>query len=907
MQHHTTPPDAEMSDTRDPTFGMIRRLTCACLQILAATDRALKEAGELPRQRILLTRATQALMLWNDRNNVLLGELDEVLSRSKRLQRTVVHSLGMIAREITTGIHERLPTEIKDTLATVAGKWYSELQSLLHPSVLVLGDTDDLAASGDARESSWDDDDDNDDLQSHLNTLSSYVRSLLDLDSALNTPAIDIDAQKSSARRISALAEHHHYSLRIRDLFPLVGDSLADLLGQSNYRRYWQLQKEKPELKDTTKIDQLTQSIPTTLLIEQNTSNQTRNDYEDDTVFHDSGIGTSIPTETGYAKSHISSNVSAMGKGNGNLFPALSREAKAGIPFECSACGRQVKVTRQHLINDLKPYICIHQDCSTNTHPYPSRDAWINHMERNHKTSDLLTDFICPFCHEVKEGETRGILTHVSKHLEDIAAVILPRDESDSADLLDSDPSEASTIGASTEGLQVQISNIPSTVTEESLSDLFSRFGQIEDCLVYCDDDGQSLGRALIRFTTAASAKNAVATMNEHILRGFPILVELKAGFTTDGVLLQPEISAKGVLISNTGQSLMTKTDKIEFVLLHELAAGNRGYDYLKIRFFDDTFETVLRRIAEPVEGRWQMKPESWRDLDVWRYQYIPQTNRQVAIRNASLMYDRLGLDLNDPARQRLLKRDERGTFQYSQPPTTIASSSGRVSEWDSEWHSAYPPSNQTQYPSEYYGTEQQWYPDDNGYSTGYIEPSTSYIMSPVDNMDPMNFQFPQSMSMPMSMSMPRNDPMVSMQDSVVISEVEVPDASHMCTVPGCESKTFFKRKADLMRHIEQIHQAPEQKKQFYCDYSTCDRSQDPFGRIDHFRQHYRDFHGEDLPRKSGESAKWYADKKQSVAKRSWRCVKCLNKVNIKDSGFTCNNCNTPCETQRRHIRGYTS
>jgi hypothetical protein len=68
-----------------------------------------------------------------------------------------------------------------------------------------------------------------------------------------------------------------------------------------------------------------------------------------------------------------------------------------------------------------------------------------------------------------------------------------------------------------------------------------------------------------------------------------------------------------------------------------------------------------------------------------------------------------------------------------------------------SEWDGSY--SDQTQYPSEYYGTEQQWYPDDNGYSTGYIEPSTSYIMSPVDNIDAVNYQYPQSMSLPMSMS----------------------------------------------------------------------------------------------------------------------------------------------------------
>lgn len=198
------------SENRDPTSGIIGRLTCTCLQILTATDRALEESGKLPRQRILLTRATQSLMLWNERHKVLRGELDEVLNKSKRLQRIVLNSLGMIAREITsgkteeyrglflltpyTGIHHQLAAEIKATLATGAGNWYGEVKSLLQLSALVLGETDGLEASNDTSESSSDDDEEGDNLQSHLNDLISYVGSLLDLDSALSTPAIDVDA-----------------------------------------------------------------------------------------------------------------------------------------------------------------------------------------------------------------------------------------------------------------------------------------------------------------------------------------------------------------------------------------------------------------------------------------------------------------------------------------------------------------------------------------------------------------------------------------------------------------------------------------------------------------------------------------------------------------------------------------
>jgi hypothetical protein len=121
-------------------------------------------------------------------------------------------------------------------------------------------------------------------------------------------------------------------------------------------------------------------------------------------------------------------------------------------------------------------------------------------MERYHKTSDLLTKFACPFCNDVKEGETKGILTHISKHLEVIAAIVLPRDQTESADVADSEPSETSSMGVSSEALQVQISNVHSSIMEPSLYDIFEGFGQIDHCLVCYDNNGQSLGRALIQY-----------------------------------------------------------------------------------------------------------------------------------------------------------------------------------------------------------------------------------------------------------------------------------------------------------------------------------------------------------------------------------------------------------------------
>lgn len=97
-------------------------------------------------------------------------------------------------------------------------------------------------------------------------------------------------------------------------------------------------------------------------------------------------------------------------------------------------------------------------------------------------------------------------------------------------------------------------------------------------------------------------------------------------------------------------------------------------------------------------------------------------------------------------------------TSQSSLSTSTVPSPETPMTYADMpEWDSSYQSSEQAQYSSEYYGTDQQqWYQDDNTYSTGFIEPSsTTYnMMSPIDNVNSMNYQYPQSMSMSMSMSM---------------------------------------------------------------------------------------------------------------------------------------------------------
>lgn len=152
--------------------------------------------------------------------------------------------------------------------------------------------------------------------------------------------------------------------------------------------------------------------------------------------------------------------------------PRLSPEAKRGLPFECNACGKDIRVkdnrswrfvfemrictrfsvltlSRKHLFEDLRPYTCFYTDCHFTTEPFKNRDVWISHLELEHKHGPNWAKFQCPLClHNTPSGRT-AILVHFARHLEEIGLASVPRDvesdaESDAGSDIGSDASNVS-------------------------------------------------------------------------------------------------------------------------------------------------------------------------------------------------------------------------------------------------------------------------------------------------------------------------------------------------------------------------------------------------------------------------------------------------------------------------------
>ncbi|KAK7697827.1 hypothetical protein SLS64_013159 [Diaporthe eres] len=160
---------------------------------------------------------------------------------------------------------------------------------------------------------------------------------------------------------------------------------------------------------------------------------------------------------------------------------------------------------------------------------------------------------------------------------------------------------------------------------------------------------------------------------------------------------------------------------------------------------------------------------------------------------------------------------------------------------------------------------------------------------------------------------------------------MSTPSPEYVCLYDGCRQKAF-RRSADLDRHIKHVHLKPPDV--YFCDYNRCPRSEKAvaasatstpfetvtsptspgggsgagaagigaFGRKDHCRAHYRDYHREDLCRRNGkEAAGWFDDR--NISSSWWRCTKCLRKVSYSRCGWECRDCGQMLEPERINAR----
>ncbi|KAE9376597.1 hypothetical protein N431DRAFT_367711, partial [Stipitochalara longipes BDJ] len=131
------------------------------------------------------------------------------------------------------------------------------------------------------------------------------------------------------------------------------------------------------------------------------------------------------------------------------------------------------------------------------------------------------------------------------------------------------------------------------------------------------------------------------------------------------------------------------------------------------------------------------------------------------------------------------------------------------------------------------------------------------------------------------------------------------------CQYPGCRAKQNpFSRSVDLQRHYTNVH--ADRRNPYICDYANCRRSIKSFRGKNHYRDHLRYFHKEDI---GCARSKEMEDKLKSKAKQEgcleernvshkhWRCAKCLVKNSVDQVGWECPSCRMRCEEERIKAR----
>ncbi|KAK5134625.1 hypothetical protein LTR08_006281 [Meristemomyces frigidus] len=112
---------------------------------------------------------------------------------------------------------------------------------------------------------------------------------------------------------------------------------------------------------------------------------------------------------------------------------------------------------------------------------------------------------------------------------------------------------------------------------------------------------------------------------------------------------------------SNSDAAVRLQALKTPVIHLLSLKPASRELITSKTHIPKDDLEDILQKIAKQQNGKWHLGDRAYRELDVWKFGYTSQDDRQVAIDNCIRAYDRLRIDKEDKLWQQLLPKEDRG------------------------------------------------------------------------------------------------------------------------------------------------------------------------------------------------------------------------------------------------------
>ena len=138
----------------------------------------------------------------------------------------------------------------------------------------------------------------------------------------------DLDSAYPSPVLVPFSASAQYYVCMVLERYPRAENQLVERLGKANWQRHVDVRKRMKSIKTSTQ-------------------EEAGSEFRTELTSHDSGLSTSIPTQTQYAQSHASSISShAEGETGPVCVPAMPDEVREGKPFRCYFCG--------HLVSSIK-------------------------------------------------------------------------------------------------------------------------------------------------------------------------------------------------------------------------------------------------------------------------------------------------------------------------------------------------------------------------------------------------------------------------------------------------------------------------------------------------------------------------------------------------------------------------
>ncbi|KAH8900698.1 hypothetical protein GQ53DRAFT_835635 [Thozetella sp. PMI_491] len=407
----------------------VAHLCESLLSLFKEVMRALLERNHIPKDaQISLERSRSALVLWSDGCGIAQGHLNEVFGKSRKLRYKVLKTLSHLA----TIIVERLIPSVDIWSEKLLDQCLRMRATIEEADIMVTEEAERLSDVSSSDASSALSDDNINEIAEDLKTDTLFLSGL---DPLLKHPIFDLDSDsRVEDYLVGAWAPDKLYTDKIENRFPLAHASLASQLGKTNYQRYLRCQAGRDKYE------------------REQGSMRTANEgtIVSASKFHDSGIGTSLGSTNPYAETIMSYSH----EGGSIRIPPLSDEAKKGLPFPCTACGRMISVTsnslwKRHIYLDLQPYTCLDILCPYSNATFETREKWVSHLGLDHEMDPQWRSTSCPLCKEETGDGKVAITRHLSKHLEEISLSALPiGDDSNTGSEYTSEDSGSSGISA---------------------------------------------------------------------------------------------------------------------------------------------------------------------------------------------------------------------------------------------------------------------------------------------------------------------------------------------------------------------------------------------------------------------------------------------------------------------------